>query len=132
MKIYEVFSAHETREVAMLHCRQWYPFRSRRIGIWGFYQERGWEFIPPGRALERGRVYCEDVTKPEITLFGIERDIACVEDSGDLLEVEFVGRGRRLWCWAQYWGLATRVSAGCFVLPHVRKIYRRRGPKIPW
>lgn len=116
MKIYKVFTASTTEGAARDLCARFNPFGSPRVAWFGFYEERGWEFVPAGREYVPGRVYCEDMTKPELELLWIERNLRCSDGVGDLMSWRKIGAPEVFYSIVYYMGVAERISAGCFVL----------------
>lgn len=116
MKMYEMFTASRWESITRNWCASFNPFSSPNIGWYGFYQERGWVFIPPGRTFIPGQVYCVDITEAELVLYNVERNLVCSDGVGDLLTWARLDDGVVLYSLAIYRGVAERVSAGCFIL----------------
>lgn len=117
MKIYKVFTASLTEEMARLHCAQYYPFGARWIGFMGYYQERGWWMVAPREPYVPGQEICVDIGDPELVLYSVDRNVSCIDGVGDLVEWGYVDDLQHIWSNSKYLGLAFRVSKQCFVLP---------------
>lgn len=116
MKIYRVFTANISRHGAEVYCRQYYPFSVHRFGYFGFYNESGWRISTPGEKYHGLYVYRQRTTEPELELLSVTRNQSCIDGTGDLLEWRDLATKEVFWSWAEYFGLASRVSALDLVL----------------
>lgn len=126
MKVYKVFTAHLTRAGAFVHCAHYQPFSSRLTAWMGFYEGKGWWLVGPGEHESLPVIVLSDLGDPGLELVSVERNFDCSDGSGDLLAWKVLDDERVIYSWAEYRGMATRLSKGSFRLgPPIRRTRER-------